>query len=230
VAIANALQLEAARRRAVIIRFNFVAHAKFELAQPIRCRLRVFLLLIPYVTVWPWTLTPWPWTCVVSVPAEPWSMSVQNLSEIGQSAVELLQFELWPYDLEHVSRAPLCCGIVCTHSLNSVKLSVHEMWRFFSRYTSVCGLDALVKTCESELDKLDMAVNTRKSCCLRIGPRNNASCLPVSLLAGTVISWINEIRHLGIFIVRSRYLNARWTMPKSYFIVRQMQFLLRLVV
>ena len=42
-AIANALQLEAARRRAVPIRFNFIARAKFELAQLIRCRLREFL-------------------------------------------------------------------------------------------------------------------------------------------------------------------------------------------
>ena len=41
-AIANALQLEAARRRAVPLRFNFVARAKFEVAQPIRCRLRAF--------------------------------------------------------------------------------------------------------------------------------------------------------------------------------------------
>jgi len=49
---------------------------------------------------------------------------------------------------------------------------------------SVCGLDALVRMCEFELDKLDMVVNTRKSCSLRIGPRNNASCLPVSLSAG----------------------------------------------
>ena len=42
VAIANALQLEAARHSTVPIRFNFVAHAKFELAQPIRCRQSVF--------------------------------------------------------------------------------------------------------------------------------------------------------------------------------------------
>ena len=48
VAIANALQLEAARRRAVPPRFRFVAHAKFEVAQPIRCRLRAFLLVIRY--------------------------------------------------------------------------------------------------------------------------------------------------------------------------------------
>ena len=50
-AIANALQLEAARRRAVPIRLNFVARAKFKLAQLIRCRLREFLLLIRYVTL-----------------------------------------------------------------------------------------------------------------------------------------------------------------------------------
>ena len=49
VSIANALQLEAARRRAVPIRFNFVARDKFEVAQPIRSRHRAFLLLIRYV-------------------------------------------------------------------------------------------------------------------------------------------------------------------------------------
>ena len=50
-AIATALQLEAARRRAVPLRFNFVARVKFELALPIRCRLGAFLLLIHYVTL-----------------------------------------------------------------------------------------------------------------------------------------------------------------------------------
>jgi len=49
VAIANALQLEAARRRAVPLHFNFVACVKFELALPIRCRFRAFLLLIRHV-------------------------------------------------------------------------------------------------------------------------------------------------------------------------------------
>ena len=41
-AIANALQLEAARFRAVPIRFNFVAHVRFEVVRPIRCRLRAY--------------------------------------------------------------------------------------------------------------------------------------------------------------------------------------------
>jgi len=35
----------------VLIRFNFVARAKFEVVQPIRYRLRAFLLLIRYVTL-----------------------------------------------------------------------------------------------------------------------------------------------------------------------------------
>ena len=51
VATANALQLQAARRRAVSIHFNFAApaHVKFEVAQPFRCRLIAFLLLIRYI-------------------------------------------------------------------------------------------------------------------------------------------------------------------------------------
>ena len=109
VAIANALQLEAARRRTVPIPFIFVSRAKFALAQPIRCRLRAFLLLICYVTLWPWILTPWPWPLTLNIcgrRASPRSNSVRNLSEIGQSAAELLQFEyltLWPWT-RHVLR------------------------------------------------------------------------------------------------------------------------------
>jgi len=48
----------------VLIRFNYDARAKFEVAQPIRCLLTAFLLLIHvcYVTLWPWFLTLWPWS------------------------------------------------------------------------------------------------------------------------------------------------------------------------
>ena len=69
---------------------------------------------------------------------------------------------------------------------------------------SVCGLDAIVKICELELSRLDMVINTRKSCCLRVGPRNNVSCLPVSLSAGTAIPWVSEMRYLGIFIINGK--------------------------
>ena len=47
--MAKALQLEAAQRRGVPFLFDFVARVKFELTQPIRCRLIAFFLLIRYV-------------------------------------------------------------------------------------------------------------------------------------------------------------------------------------
>ena len=40
------------------------------------------------------------------------------MSEIEQSAAELLRFTVWPYDLEHMFRVL---------SLNSVNLSVRDM-------------------------------------------------------------------------------------------------------
>ena len=51
---------------------------------------------------------------ICSVLAVPYSNSVLNLSAIKQSAAELLQFELWPYDLGHISRVVLCSEIVYT--------------------------------------------------------------------------------------------------------------------
>jgi len=100
VEIANALQLEAARRRAVPIRFNS-SPAAFEVAQPIRCRLTAYLMLIHYVELWPRDLDRWPLTLNLhSVSSATWRNSVRNLSEIEQSAAELLQFEyltLWPW-------------------------------------------------------------------------------------------------------------------------------------
>jgi len=68
---------------------------------------------------------------------------------------------------------------------------------------SVCMLDKLLKICEHELDLLDMAINVKKSCCLRIGPRNNFSCSPISMSKGTVLPWVSERRYLGIYIKQS---------------------------
>jgi len=63
-----------------------------------------------------------------------------------------------------------------------------------------------------------MVINTRKSCCLRIEPRNNAYCLPPSLSNGIVIvPWVAEIRYLGIFIVRSRIFKCSLEYAKKSF-------------
>jgi len=36
---------------------------------------------------------------------------------------------------------------------------------------SICTLEKLLRICERELNAIDMAINARKSCCVRIGPK-----------------------------------------------------------
>ena len=69
---------------------------------------------------------------------------------------------------------------------------------------SVCELDALLKVCERELTLLDMAINFKKSCCIRIGPRMNTPCSNICSSSGISIPWVSEFRYLGIYILRSR--------------------------
>ena len=49
-----------------------------------------------------------------------------------------------------------------------------------------------------------MAINYKKSVCLRIGPRMDARCATLSSSAGIVIPWVKEIRYLGVYIAQSR--------------------------
>jgi len=65
--------------------------------------------------LWPLTLTfdLWPWTCVVDrlrhglTLYEIWAKS-------DNSQRSYCCFNIWSYDLEHVSRVALCSGTVCT--------------------------------------------------------------------------------------------------------------------
>ena len=65
-------------------------------------------------------------------------------------------------------------------------------------------LQRLLHICESELIYLDMTINAKKSCCIRIGPRNRAVCAPICCSFGVSLPWVEELRYLGIFITRSR--------------------------
>jgi len=46
---------------------------------------------------------------------------------------------------------------------------------------SICTLEKLLRICERELNLLDMVINARKSCCVRIGPRNSSCCCSITL-------------------------------------------------
>ena len=68
---------------------------------------------------------------------------------------------------------------------------------------SVGELQRLLNSCEKELAWLDMTINVKKSCCMRIGPRYDASCANITTSNGCALPWVDQIRYLGIYIVKS---------------------------
>ena len=49
---------------------------------------------------------------------------------------------------------------------------------------SVVDLEKLLHLCKRELNWLDMAINLKKSCCLRTGPCFAATCANITSLTG----------------------------------------------
>ena len=67
---------------------------------------------------------------------------------------------------------------------------------------SATDLKLLLRRCETELNFL--AINSSKSYCMRIGSRCVISCAYISTRDGRTLSWVGELRYLGIFTVKSR--------------------------
>jgi len=87
---------------------------------------------------------------------------------------------------------------------------------------SVTDLEHLLRMCEIELNFLDMAINSSKSCCMRIDPRCGISCANISTRDGRTLSWVSELRYLwGIFIVKSRNFKCSLSNAKCNFFTVQ---------
>ena len=67
---------------------------------------------------------------------------------------------------------------------------------------SVTDLQAMINICMTELNSLDLTVNTKKSVCIRIGKNCKASCSNVSI-ESIPIPWSNRLSYLGITIQSS---------------------------
>ena len=68
---------------------------------------------------------------------------------------------------------------------------------------AVSELQNIVHMCECELNQLDLLVNVKKSCCMRVGQRHDAKCVAILCTDGTPLAWVDNIRYLGVVIVRS---------------------------
>ena len=82
---------------------------------------------------------------------------------------------------------------------------------------TITQLEKLLHDCENELQWLDMVINFKKSSCLRVGPRFNASCAKIVSLYGQALSWVKEIKYLGIYLVSSTLMKCDLSHAKSCF-------------
>ena len=57
---------------------------------------------------------------------------------------------------------------------------------------SIAEIKRLLHSCEIELNWLDMAINFKKSCCVRIGLVMMHTCVSIASLTGHHITWSNE--------------------------------------
>jgi len=62
-------------------------------------------------------------------------------------------------------------------------------------------LESMFTSCLVELTYLDMAVNSKKSCCLRVGRRCDKHCKNICTSGGHLLTWVDEMRFNGLFIV-----------------------------
>jgi len=49
-----------------------------------------------------------------------------------------------------------------------------------------------------------MSINLKKSCCLRVGKRCNVIFANISSIKGQQLQWVNEIKYLGVHIVKAK--------------------------
>ena len=69
---------------------------------------------------------------------------------------------------------------------------------------SLSKLECVLHACERELTRLDMVINCKKSCCLRVGSRCDAVCGNIVSDSGQVIAWVTEMRYLGVYVTQSK--------------------------
>jgi Reverse transcriptase (RNA-dependent DNA polymerase) len=82
---------------------------------------------------------------------------------------------------------------------------------------SVCELQRMLTVCERELSWLDMSINSKKSCCMRIGPRCNFKCSNLTTSCGSELPWVTDLRYLGIQITQSRLFKCSFDRAKRAF-------------
>lgn len=73
---------------------------------------------------------------------------------------------------------------------------------------SVYALQKLVHAVESYLVNIDMSLNAKKTVCMRIGPDFRKDCVPITMLNGEGLKWVDSIRYLGVVLLSAKSLRT----------------------
>src|SRR5437870_7497317 len=79
---------------------------------------------------------------------------------------------------------------------------------------SLCELQNMLNMCCSELTLLDLQVNVKKCCGIRIGNRYKNKCTDLTL-NGIKIPWTTEVKYLGIYIVAATKFKCNFDAAKA---------------
>jgi hypothetical protein len=82
---------------------------------------------------------------------------------------------------------------------------------------SVTSLQTLLHIVEAELVNIDMALNAKKSFCMRFGPRFNNLCNNLRTLNGEDILWVQSCRYLGVWLKSARKFKCDFSSSKRSF-------------
>lgn len=84
--------------------------------------------------------------------------------------------------------------------------------------SSLHELQNLLHICEVKLKLLDMSINVKKSCCMRIGPRFSAHRCSIRTSIGDSLPWVTNLRYLGMFFTSARVFTCSFDHAKcAYF-------------
>ena len=72
---------------------------------------------------------------------------------------------------------------------------------------SLSSMQSMLDICSSEIAKLHLKFNSKKSVTLHIGVRYNFDCAPL-ILDGIVLSFVAVLRYLGIYLYSERQENC----------------------
>jgi hypothetical protein len=81
---------------------------------------------------------------------------------------------------------------------------------------TVTDLQRLLDMCSSLFSNLDLPINIAKCHCVRIGPRYNLECKKL-IINGKDISWVDEIKFLGVTIIKDKVFKCTWEDSKKKF-------------